>query len=102
MKMPKVRSPTVKMGSSFPAAYTDGNAFVSCASDIERGVENLFALSPSGFPISNYPSSVVHRSLQRERIALADRAVKPGFGHPPLALHRGRRNAQHEADLGFF
>ena len=31
---------------------------------IERGVENLFALSPSGFPISNYPSSVVHRSLQ--------------------------------------
>jgi hypothetical protein len=51
---------------------------------IERGVENLFALSPSGFPISNYPSSVVHLSLQRERIALADRAVKPGFGHPPL------------------
>jgi antitoxin component HigA of HigAB toxin-antitoxin module len=31
MKMPKVRSPTVKMGSSFPAAYTNGKAFVSCA-----------------------------------------------------------------------
>jgi hypothetical protein len=31
MKMPKVRSPTVKMGSSFPAACTEGNAFVSCA-----------------------------------------------------------------------
>jgi hypothetical protein len=29
--MPKVRPPTVKMGSSVPAAYTDGNAFVSCA-----------------------------------------------------------------------
>jgi hypothetical protein len=29
--MPKVRSPTVKTGSSFPAAYTDGKAFVSCA-----------------------------------------------------------------------
>ena len=28
MKMPKVRSPTLKMGSSFPAAYTDGNALI--------------------------------------------------------------------------